>query len=51
MSQFSRIVRGGVVIGLLTMASGSVALSAAGLPFDPAFQIVAGFLGDRKSVV
>jgi hypothetical protein len=45
MSHFSRIVRGGVVMGLLTMASGSVLLSAAGQVFDPGLQVATGVLG------
>ena len=45
MSQFSRTVRGGAVIGLLTMASVSVLLSTAGLPFDPVSQFAAGAWG------
>lgn len=45
LTQFSRIVRGGAVIGLLTMASVSVVLSTAGMAFDPVLQCVAGLLG------
>jgi hypothetical protein len=45
MSHFSRIIRGGVVIGLLTMAGGRVLLSAAGQAFDPGLQVATGALG------
>jgi len=49
--QFSHIVRGGVVMGLLVLATGSVACEASGLQFSATIQTVLGMIGVLSGAV
>ena len=43
--RMSHIVRGGVVVGLLLLGTGSVACDVLGAPFTPAVQALLGIIG------
>jgi hypothetical protein len=49
--RFSHMIRGGVVVGLLALATGSVILELAGLRYSTEIQMALGSLGALAGVI